>query len=166
MDWCVLCTFTNNLLLPAFIRLLLVTWFPRFHYSDAIMGAMASQITSLTIGYSTVYSGADQRKHQSSASLAFVRGNSPRKWPVMRKLFPFDDVIMSHCVYPSLIVDVVFANVLSTRSFGSSYGPWYEIKDIVQDIEFSYDISFSQKNKTKRTKNDKNKPIKTNITHM
>ena len=39
------------------------------------MGAMASQITSLTIVYSTVYSGEDQRKHQSSASLAFV-GNS------------------------------------------------------------------------------------------
>ena len=44
------------------------------HYDDVIMGAMASQITSLTIVYSTVYSGADQRKHQSSASLAFVRG--------------------------------------------------------------------------------------------
>ena len=57
------------------------------------MGAMASQITSLTIVYSTVYSGADQRKHQSSASLAFVwrihRGpmNSPHKWPVTRKVF-------------------------------------------------------------------------------
>ena len=38
------------------------------------MGAMASQITSLMIVYSTVYSGADQRKRQSSASLAFVRG--------------------------------------------------------------------------------------------
>ena len=43
--------------------------------SDAIwMGTMASQIPSLTIVYSTIYSGADQRKHQSSASLAFVRG--------------------------------------------------------------------------------------------
>ena len=58
------------------------------HYSDVIMGAIASQITSLTIVYSTVYSDADQRKHQSSASLAFVRGihrgpvNSPHKWPV------------------------------------------------------------------------------------
>ena len=41
------------------------------------MGAMASQITSLTIVYSTVYSDADQRIHQSSASLAFVQGNSP-----------------------------------------------------------------------------------------
>ena len=60
------------------------------------MGAIASQITSLTIVYLTVYSGADQSKHQSSASLAFVWGpsNSPHKWPVTRKMFPFDDVIM------------------------------------------------------------------------
>ena len=41
------------------------------------MASVASQITSLTIVYSTVYSGADQNKHQSSASLAFVWGNSP-----------------------------------------------------------------------------------------
>ena len=69
------------------------------HYYDVIMGAMASQITSLTAVYSTVYLGADQIKHQSSASLAFVRGipvNSPHKWPVTRKMFPFDDVIMEH----------------------------------------------------------------------
>ena len=70
------------------------------HYSDAIMGAIASRITSLTIIYSTVYSGADQRKHQNSTSLAFVWGihrwpvNSPHKWPVTRKMFPFDDVVM------------------------------------------------------------------------
>ena len=57
------------------------------------MDAIASQITSLTIVYLTVYSGADQRKHQRSASLAFVRGihrrpvNSPHKWPVTRKMF-------------------------------------------------------------------------------
>ena len=62
------------------------------------MGGIASQITSLTIVYSSVYSDADQRKHQSSASLAFVRWihrgpvNSPHKWPVVQKLFPFDDV--------------------------------------------------------------------------
>ena len=71
------------------------------HYNDVIMSAMASRITSLTIVYSTVYSGADQRKHQSSASLAFVQGihrwpvNSPHKGPVARKMFPFDDVIMA-----------------------------------------------------------------------
>ena len=52
--------------------------FTEYHYSDVIMGAMASQITSLTIVYSTVYSGADLRKHQSSASMAFVRGRIPR----------------------------------------------------------------------------------------
>ena len=44
------------------------------HYSVVIMGTMASQITSLTIVYSTICSGADQRKHQSPALLAFVRG--------------------------------------------------------------------------------------------
>ena len=47
------------------------------HYNDVIMSAMASQILSLTIVYLTVYSGADQRKHQSSASLAFVTGEFP-----------------------------------------------------------------------------------------
>ena len=83
-----------------------VKWQPfclNFHYSDVIMSTMASQITSLTIVYSTVYSGTDQRKHQNSASFAFVRGihrwpvNSRHKWPVTRKMFPFDDVIMQ-CV--------------------------------------------------------------------
>ena len=71
------------------------------HYKDVIMWAIASQITSLTIVFSTVYSDVDQRKHQSSASLAFVQGihrgpvNSPHKRPVTRKMFPFEDVIMS-----------------------------------------------------------------------
>ena len=66
------------------------------------MSEIASQITSLTIVYSTVLSGADQSKHQSSASLAFVWEihrwpvNFPHKWPVTRKIFPFDDVIMVH----------------------------------------------------------------------
>ena len=73
---------------------------PLGHYNDVIMGTIASQITSLTIVYSTVYSDADQGKHQSSASLAFVRGihrgpvNSQHKWPVTRKMFLFNDVIM------------------------------------------------------------------------
>ena len=75
---------------------------PLSHYDDVIMSAIASQITSLTIVYSIVYSDADQRKHQSSASLAFVWGihrgpvNSPHKWPVTRKMFSFDDVMMQH----------------------------------------------------------------------
>ena len=71
-------------------------------YSEVIMGTMASQITSLTIVYSTVYAGADQRKHEFSTSLAFVQVihqwpvNSPHKWPVTVKMFPFDDVIMQY----------------------------------------------------------------------
>ena len=55
-----------------------------YHYSDVKMSAMVSQITSLTIVYSTICLDADQRKHQSSTSLAFVT----------RKKFPFDDVFM------------------------------------------------------------------------
>ena len=63
------------------------------------MTMLVSQITSLTVVYSIVYSGVNQRKHQSSASLAFVREihrgpvNFPHKWPVTRKMFPFDGVI-------------------------------------------------------------------------
>ena len=77
------------------------------HYSDVIIGTMASQITSLAIVYSSVYSGADQRKRQSSASLTFVRGihrwpvNYPHKWPVTRKMFPFDGVII---LYASIVM--------------------------------------------------------------
>ena len=75
------------------------------HYTDVTMGSIASQITSLNIVYSAVYSGAYQRKHQSSALLAIVRGihrgpvNSPHKWPVTQKMFPFDDVFMSGSIF-------------------------------------------------------------------
>ena len=96
---------------------------PEWHYTDVIMGTIASQITSLTIVHSTVYPDADQRKYQSSASLAFVRGihrrlvNSPHKWPVTRKMFPFDDAIMNisfsidlifeHCSYSNSMIMVL-----------------------------------------------------------
>ena len=70
------------------------------HYSDVIMRAMASQITSLTIDYSTNNSNADQTKHQGSASLAFVKEirqwpvTSPYKGPVTRNICPFHEVII------------------------------------------------------------------------
>ena len=89
-----------------------------YHYTDVIMGAMASQITSLTIVYSAVYSGAHQRKHQSLASLALVKGihrgpvNSPHKWPVTWKMSPFDDVIM--CCY-SYAYDTACRNGIRVR---------------------------------------------------
>ena len=85
----------------------------RVHYSDVI----ACQITGLTIVYSTVYSRADQRKHQSFTSLAFVRGihrgpvNSPHKWTVTRKMFPFDDIIM--CIYLGIHTEMVTFSITS-----------------------------------------------------
>ena len=84
--------------------LMILTVMMKYNYNDVLMGAVASLITNLTIVYSSVYSGADQWKHQSSTSLAFVRGihrrpvNSPHKWPVTRKIFSFDEVIMFHWV--------------------------------------------------------------------
>ena len=81
-------------------RLFIMGYIWTLHYNDIIMGTIVSQITSLTIVYSIVYSDPEHRKYQSSASLAFVRGihrgpvNSPHKWPVTWKMFPFDDVIV------------------------------------------------------------------------
>ena len=83
------------------------------HFNDVIMSAMASQITSVSSVCSAVCSDANHRKHQSSASLAFVRGidrwpvNSPHKGPVTWKTFPFGDVIMQSvplCTSQSVLV--------------------------------------------------------------
>ena len=93
------------------------------------MSMVASQITSLTIVYSSVNSGAEERKQQSSASLAFVRGihrwpvTSLHKGPIMWKLFPFDDVIMvwvaikGHCnVTTSSLVILTMYLTIPTRT--------------------------------------------------
>ena len=77
---------------------------------------------------STIWSDADQRKPQSSASLAFVRGihrrsaNSPHKRPVTRKMFPFDDVIMEpHLRWtfhePTYITGYLYHAVICSRFF-------------------------------------------------
>ena len=94
-----------------------------WHYGDVIMGAIASQITSLTIVYSTVYSDAGQRKYQSSASLTFVWGihrgpvNSPHKWPVTRKMFPFDDVIMNEAETDNVLKPVWWPDLVPADIF-------------------------------------------------
>ena len=81
------------------------------------MGLIASQITSLTIVYSKVYSDVDQKKHQRPASLAFVPGihrgpvNSPHKWSVTQKMFPFDDVIMCFSI-DAIFVDSCYLSVI------------------------------------------------------
>ena len=91
------------------------------YYSDVIMSAMASQITRPLFVYSSVYSVADQRKHQSFASLTFVWGihrwpvNSSHKGPVTRKMFHFDDVIMtaaSQVIVP--IIGTLFQQILDS----------------------------------------------------
>ena len=93
-----------------------LSWHP--HYNDVIMSTMASQITSLMIVYSAVYSGTDKRKHQTSSSLIFVMGihrwtvNSLHKGPVTRKIVPFDDVIM-HSVRNIRLKWATAPNVLS-----------------------------------------------------
>ena len=70
------------------------------YYSDVIMSAIAFQITGVWIVFSTVRSGADQRKHQSFTSLAFVRGiHRWHKGSVTREMIPFDDVIMNNTIF-------------------------------------------------------------------
>ena len=111
------------------------------------MSTMASLITSLTIVYSTVYSGGDQRKYQSSASLALVRVihrwpvNSPHKGPVTRKMFPFDDVIM--ILIWGILVEG--PNVGSTNAYNLYLYPNWEytasnINTRLRFLEFEYGI--------------------------
>ena len=99
------------------------------HHGDVIMGAMAYRITSLKIVCTTVYSGADQRQHQSSASLAFVRGihRTGDRWiprtnqrSVTRKMSPFDDVIMLRIITASFRDQWVKIRVCVFRCFGTS----------------------------------------------
>ena len=83
------------------------------------MVTMASQITSLTIVYLTVYSGADQRKHLSSTSLPFVRGihrwpvNSPYKGPVRQKMFPLMTSSWFGCNAIYMLCSTIHVSLLS-----------------------------------------------------
>ena len=116
------------------------------------MSAIASWITSLTTIYLIVYSRADQRKHQSSASLAFVRRihrrpvNSPHKGLVTRMMLPFDDVIIddtaatwTHCCKISKWRDVVkcqSSTMINTPNLVASETSWDPtIYDDLSDIE-------------------------------
>ena len=102
----------------------------KYHYTDVIMGTIASQITSLTIVYSTVYSDADQTKYRRSASLVFVPGihrrpvNSPHKWPITRKMFPYDDVIMIG-VFPSYTLKPIAHQTVAKTHY--PLDPWASI---------------------------------------
>ena len=97
----------------------------RMHYGDVIMSAISSQITSLTFVYSTAYSGADKKKHQSSASLTFVRGNHrwsvdfPHKGPETRKMFPFDNVIVWSTIKTIIVLYDITINIATIKSVTS-----------------------------------------------
>ena len=101
------------------------------HYNGDTVNAMATQITGVWIVYKAVCSGADQRKHQSSASLAYVRGihrwqvNSPDKGPVTRKMFPFDDVIMTTCKLINMKLQIMgnFYQTGQTKHFLKGFIP-------------------------------------------
>ena len=127
-----------------------------FHYYDVIMGAIASQITNFTIVYSTVHSGADQRKHQSSTSPALVRGihwwpvDSPHKWPVTRKMFPFDDVIMSHhscCAMHVALAGLTPHQVLTKLLFLNITGEQNPMKSGILNIKYLRYITYQNENK-------------------
>ena len=82
-----------------------VGMFKTSHYHDVIMSTMASEITSLTLVYSTVYSRRRSKKTSKLRVTGLCVGNSPvtvnssHKGPVTRKMFPFDDVIMTCCSF-------------------------------------------------------------------
>ena len=103
------------------------------------MSAITSHITSPTFVYSTVYSDTDERKHQSSASLAFVprnhrwQVNSPDKGPVTRKMFPFDDDI-------KILPDRLF--LLPGYTMSHKYAPVFVIvfKTVIQCILIFWDF--------------------------
>ena len=98
------------------------------------MSAMTSQITNLTIVYSAVYAGKDQRKFQSSASLAFVKGirrgplNSPHKGSVRRKIIPFDDVIMS-IIYAHKKIAKHHSPGEWSRAHSAMFGQWLILRN-------------------------------------
>ena len=146
------------------------------------MGAIASQITSLTTAYSTVYSDADQRKHQSSASLAFVRGihrgpmNSPHKWPVTRKMFPFDDVIVAQTYW--FYVTTVLLRIASYRHRVASFctavhrviSCWIRVEFVLVRKWLSYHIvpilSWGRTDTHPRFLSKKSHPFSNDVTHI
>ena len=126
------------------------------HYSDVLMGAIASQITSLVTVYSVVYWGAGQRKHQSFASLAFVRGihrrpvNCPHKWPITRKMFPFDGVITwapglnKNYEYSASVTKLIIKpNTLTTTSTSMTFRLYYIICCQIIDYLWGSTVKFN-----------------------
>ena len=117
------------------------------HYSDVIMSAIASQITGILIVCLNVCSVADHRKHQSSMSLAFVRGihrwqvNSPHKGPVTGKMFPFDDVIMEWKSSDEMGPRTLRHRVLFHHD---SFDYWWDFMAIIFIVNYSFRLSVTK----------------------
>ena len=118
------------------LNMLTLLWL-QIHYSVVIMSTMAYQVTGVPIVCSTVCSGADQRKHQSTVWLAFVRGihrspvNFPHKGPVTPKMFSFDNVIMSNLSEHSDAKPSV--NIRLTTQLGMIF-----VKILLDENDFEY----------------------------
>ena len=108
VPYCLLVSVSNEMLFDKYDKIdrKRQEFYPMIHATEQIPTHRAQSQTGNSLWksdfyvYSNIYSCADQRKHQSSASLAFVRGihrwpvNSPHEGPATRKMFPFHDVIM------------------------------------------------------------------------
>ena len=117
-----------------FLRRPLIYWSlggQPIHYNDVIMSAMASQITNLSIVCSTVGPGADQRMHQSSASLAFVRGiyRNIVNWALRNKLHW--NCQQNSCIF---IPEYLFGNVWKLR-------PLCPCLNVLNETYFNKEIS-------------------------
>ena len=111
------------------------------HYNDAIMSTMASKVTGVSIVCSTLASATDQRKHESSASRAFVWGihwwpvNSQHRRPVTQKMFPSDEFIICVFLYVNFPVCLnTHICILSTTN--RNYTPSYNKQ--LRDMSFNH----------------------------
>ena len=150
-----------------------------FPLQCVIMSAIASQIISLMIIYPTDYSGGDQSKHQSSASLAWIHRrtvNSLHKWPVTRKVFPFDNVIMPTQVLPYFVAEVIdlpaFSGLFLSSLLAASLR-YCHFSDVLScyNTVIDYTVSFTAMQRHKCSPHDTlklNKPTSylSRVTHM
>ena len=133
-----------------------------WHNNDIILSAMVSQITGVSIVCSTVGPGADQRKHQSSASLAFVRGihcwpvNSPHKRPVTRKMFPSDDVIMTLANFCTCTLESIHSQHILSKHYS----------DVIMGLIASQITSLAVVYSTVYSDADKKNPSKLRVTGL
>ena len=117
------------------------------HCSDVMMSAIASQITLFTILYLTVYSGTDQRKYQSSASLALVTGihrwpvNSPHTGSVTRTMFPLMMASWGEIISSISPMKIFLNQIFQLKSLLGVKQTWFEHMPFVINLNLIYHIT-------------------------